>query len=368
MHDYLNQRGGAERVFAHIARAYPDAPVYTALYDTRATGDLVDPARVHPSALQRLPMAGRYFRYLAPLYPRAFEGFDLSGYDAIVSSTTAWAKGVLFPPGAVHVCYVNTVSRFLFAYDEYVGGLTSLAAPLARPIVAQLADWDRRAAMRPTVLVANSVNVARRIDRYYGRASTVLHCPVDVDRFSVGPGEGDYFVVVARLLPYKRVDLAIAGCARAGVPLRVVGTGPAEESLRSAARGTATTFCGTLSDAELNALVGKARAAIVAGEEDFGLVPLEAAAAGRPTIAYGRGGALETIVPGVTGEYFDEPTPQSLAAAIAAFDDRRYDPQALRAHAERFAPQRFIERLRQIVNETSATHANRNGMAPPPGA
>ncbi len=194
VHDYLNQRGGAERVFAHIAAAYPDSPVYTALYE-RSLADLVPPARVRTSFLQHVPGRRRLFRALAPLYPLAFEAFDLRGYDAIVSSTTAWAKGVRVRPGAVHVCYINTVSRFVFDEERYLGRL-SPRRRWRRPVVRALAAWDRRAAQRPTRLIANSRNVAERVRRYYGRDADVLPCPVDVDRFHVGSGRGDYFVVV----------------------------------------------------------------------------------------------------------------------------------------------------------------------------
>jgi glycosyltransferase involved in cell wall biosynthesis len=352
VHDYFNQRGGAERVFAHIARAFPSAPVYTALFDRRAAGDLVDVSRVRVSALQHLPFARRTFRYLAPFYPRVFESFDLSAYDIVVSSTTAWAKGVRVRPGATHVCYINTVSRFAFDYERYVGGFA--AAALARPLLRKLIAWDLRAAERPTLFVANSRNVAARVRAYYKREARVLHCPVDLERFAVGEGGGGYFVVVSRLLPYKRVDLAIAGCALAGVPLKIVGTGPAEASLRLAARGTQTEFLGQLDDAQVRELLGRARAAIVPGEEDYGLVPLEANASGRPALAYAAGGALETIRPGITGEHFSEQTPKSLAEALAAFDERRYAPAALRAYAERFSPELFIERLRAIVAEAAS--------------
>lgn len=356
IHDYLNQRGGAERVFAHIASAYPDAPVYTALFDPRQTGDLIAPERVHVSYLSRVPGANRYFRYLAPFYPRAFEHFDLSAYDTIVSSTTAWAKGVLVPPGAVHVCYINTVSRFTFNYDRYVVGASqngaSIVRQLARPVVRRLVEWDKRAAQRPTAFVANSRNVANRIWRYYGREAEVLHCPVDIDRFSVGHGGGDHFVIASRLLPYKRIDLAIEAAQIAGVRLFVAGTGPAEASLRELARGTTTTMLGYVDDRLVNELLGTARAAIVPGEEDFGLVPLEAAACGRPTIAFRAGGALETVDEGVTGEFFDEPLPQSLARVMRDFDATAYDARTLRAHAEKFAPGRFISRFREIVERT----------------
>jgi glycosyltransferase involved in cell wall biosynthesis len=342
VHDYLNQRGGAERVFAHIARAWPQAPIYTALYDERVAGDRFARARIRRSYLAGIPFSNRYFRALAPLYPRAFESFDLRGFDAIVSSTTSWAKGVLVPRGAIHVCYINTVSRFAFARDEYV-------PRLARPFVERLIAWDRQAARRPTRFVANSRNVAERIAKHYGRDAEVLHCPVDLDCFTVGRGGGEYFIAASRLLSYKRIDLAIRAASLANVPLLIAGTGPAEHSLRRLANGTTTTMLGFVSDARLNELLGNARAAIVPGEEDFGLVPLEAAAAGCPTIAYRAGGALETIAEGETGAFFDDPTAESLAQALSTFDSSRFVPQRLRAHAERFSPSIFVERLRAIV-------------------
>ncbi len=306
-----------------------------------------------------MPFANRCFRGLAPFYPRAFESFDFSGFDTIVSSTTAWAKGVIVPPGSVHVCYINTVSRFAFNYDEYVGGLRRargdrIVPLLARPMVDRLIAWDRIAARRPTLFVANSRNVSERVRRYYGRESEVLHCPVDVDRFTVGSGGGDYFFIASRLLPYKRIDRAIRAADLAGVNLTIAGTGPAERALRALARGTTTTMLGYVDDARVDALMGSARAAILPGEEDFGLLPLEAAAAGRPTIALRAGGALETIVEGKTGAYFDDPTPESLAQALREFDPAAYDPHALRAHAEDFAPGAFIERLRAIVDRVRA--------------
>jgi glycosyltransferase involved in cell wall biosynthesis len=335
-------------VFAHIAAAYPQAPVYTSIYNERELLDLIPAHRVHTTFLQRLPGHDRYFRALAPLYPLAFESLDLQAYDLVISSTTAWAKGIITRSDAVHLCYINTVARFAFDYERYVGGFG--IARLARPLVQGLVAWDKRAAQRPTLFVANSQNVADRVLRYYGRESQVLPCPVDVGRFTVGSGAGDYFVLVSRLLAYKNIDVAIAGCALAGVPLHIVGNGPAEGSLRALAAGTQTTFHGYVDDPTVNRIVGNARAAIVPGAEDFGLVPLEAAAAGRPTIALGSGGALETIVDGVTGTFFRDANAKSLALALRAFDPARYVPARLREHAETFAPQRFIERLGAIVD------------------
>lgn len=323
--------------------------MYTALFDESACGDLVPGSRVRTSYLQRVPLGRRYFRALAPFYPAAFESFDLSAYDLIISSTTSWAKGVIASPSAVHVCYINTPSRFLFAYDRYVGGFG--VGTLARPLVSRLAQWDRRAALRPTAFVANSKNVADRVRRYYGREAYVLPCPVDVERFSVSGEAGDYFLVLSRLLPYKRIDLAIDAAALAGVRLIVAGDGPAAAALRRRAQGTTAEVIGWVPDAQIAPLVAGAKAVIVPGEEDFGLVPLEAAASGRPAIALRRGGAVETILEGETGTFFDEPSAASLAQALRDFEATRFDPMRLRAHAERFAPARFIERLRALIDE-----------------
>ena len=205
--------------------------------------------------------------------------------------------------------------------------------------------------------MANSRNVAERVRRYYGRDADVLPCPVDVDRFTLGAGRGGYFVVISRLLAYKNVELAIRACARAGVALHVVGTGPHERTLRALAAGTRTQFHGYLDDRTVDALLGDARAAILPGEEDFGLVPLEAAATGTPTIALRAGGALETIVEGVTGTFFDRGDDAALAAAIAAFDPSRFDRAALRAHAQTFAPPQFVARLRALVEQTRQAQA-----------
>ena len=252
-------------------------------------------------------------------------------------------------PGTTHVCYLHTVSRFVFAYDRYLGGFGLARA--AKPFVAPLVKWDLAAAQRPTAFIANSRNVAARAQRYYGRPARVVHAPVDLERFSIGEGGGDYFLAVSRLLPYKRIDLAIEACALAGTRLVVAGDGPARRSLERAAAGTRTEFAGPISDSEVSGLMGRARAVLFPGEEDYGLVPLEANASGRPVIAFGRGGALETVVPGVTGEFFAEASGASLAAALAAFDASRYDPARLRAHAETFSPDAFKRQLREAIDD-----------------
>ena len=326
--------------------------MYTALYDERAVGDLIPRERVRASMLAHIPGANRNFRYLAPLYPHAFEAFDLRGYDLVVSSTSAWAKGVRTRADAVHVCFIHTVSRFLFDYKRYLGGFG--LATLARPMVDALVRWDLEAAKRPTRFVANSATVQARVRKYYARDADVLHSPADIDRFTVGTGTGDYFFIASRLLPYKRIDLAIDAAQRAGVKLLVAGDGPAMAQLRERARASTTTLLGFVDDAAISQLMGNAIAAIVPGEEDLGLVPIEAAAAGRPTIAYRGGGARETVIEGETGTFFDRPDAESLAALLRTFDPRPYDPQRMRAHAEAFSPARFIDRLRAIVAATRA--------------
>lgn len=369
VHDYLNQRGGAERVFAQIARTFPEAPIFTSLLERRAIGDLIDLARVRTSPLQIFPFREHLFRYLAPLYPWAFERFDLRAFDVIVSSTTSWAKGVRFRADATHVCYINTVSRFLFNYDHYVDGLVAMQTldgfkkvlrVVARPLIDDLIRWDRMAAGRPTAFIANSRNVARRVRQFYGRNSFVLPCPIDVSQFTVGQGVGGYALVISRLLPYKRVDLAIDACIEVGMPLVVIGTGPCESRLRERAAGGKVRMLGAVDDATRRTALADAALVILPGEEDFGLVPLEAAAAGRPTIALRAGGALETIVEGLTGCYFDEPQVASLAEALRAIRIGEFNPQRLREHALTFAPNRFSERLLDLVRRI------RDGERPPP--
>jgi len=302
--------------------------------------------------LARIPGANRYFRYLAPLYPRAFEGFDLRAYDTILSSTSAWAKGVRVAPGTVHICYIHTVSRFVFDYDRYLGGFGLRS--LVRPLVERLSAWDRSAARLPTHYIANSQVVADRVRRYYGRDAEILAPPIDIDRFSISNRVGDYALVASRLLPYKRVDLAIDAAQAAGIRLLVAGSGPAEKALRARAVGTTTTMLGFVDDSRVSALLRDARVVILPGEEDFGLVPLEAAASGRPTLAFRGGGACETVIEGVTGAFFDEPTPESLASALQRFDASSYDPSRMRAHAEQFSSERFITQLRAIVARVRA--------------
>jgi glycosyltransferase involved in cell wall biosynthesis len=349
VHDYLTQFGGAERVLLEMQRMYPQAPVYTSIYDPNVFAGRLSAIDVRTSFLQNIPGAKRNFRALLPLYPRAFESLDLGGYDLVISSTTSFAKGVRVEPGTLHVSYVNTPTRFLWYPKEYV---TELTPPLARPALALFAPWLRRwdfaAAQRPHYLVANSLNVAQRIRETYARASDVLHCPADVDAFAGELPEGDYFLVMSRLLPYKRVALAIEACGLLGARLIVAGAGPDERRLRSIA-GANVEFVGHVDDEKRRRLIGAARALIVPGVEDFGLVALEAAAAGRPTVAFAAGGALETIVEGETGLFFREPHARSLAQTLQALAQSHFDRARMQAHAGRFAPEVFRSNFLALI-------------------
>ena len=291
-----------------------------------------------------MPGIRSHFRWYAPFYPNAFERFDFTGYDAIVSSSSAWAKGIRVPAGCVHLCYLHSVSRFLFDYDAYVGGLG--VGILARPLVAALQRWDLRAAQRPTEMLANSATTARRALQYYGRTLEVLHPPVDTERFAQRRDPREAFLVVARMLPYKRIDLAIDAARIANAPLRIVGDGPMRAALERRAQGAPVTFLGELGDHAIAEELAHARAVIVPGIEDFGLMPLEAAASGTPSIAYRGGGATESIIEGRTGSFFDRPEAEDLAAAFLRFDARAFDEEQLRAHAADFSNRAFVEKIR----------------------
>lgn len=350
VHDYLTQLGGAERVLVEMHQLYPQAPVYTSLYDRRAMGTAFDAIDVRTSWLQRIPGAARRFRAMLPLYPQAFESLDLRGFDLVISSTTSFAKGVLVPPGTLHVSYMNTPTRFLWYPQEYAFEIVpAFARPALRAALPRLRRWDYSAAQRPHRIIANSQNVAARIRACYHRDSDVAPCPVDLAKFSPSDSIEDYYLVVARLLPYKRVGLAIEACAALGAPLVIVGTGPDEARLRRIA-GDRVRFAGHVDDAQRRELFARARAVIVPGIEDYGLVALEAAASGRPVMAFAAGGSLETVVEGETGSMFHEPTPAALAAALRAFAPESFSRARLVEHAQCFAPERFRQRLRELID------------------
>jgi glycosyltransferase involved in cell wall biosynthesis len=353
VHDFLLDLRGAERVFSAICDAWPEADVFSAVYDERGTEGRFAAREPRTSFLQRLRPTARTFRPLLPLYPHAVESLDLRGYDTVISSSSAWAHGVLVEPGAVHVCYCH--NPFRYAWSEREATLAArgplLRAPL-RMLLNRWRQWDWIAAQRVDLYVANSHLTATRIHRYFGREATVLHPPVELGRFAPGPVE-EHYLVVAELMAHKRVDVAIDAFNRLRRPLVVVGDGPELRKLRRLA-GPTVTLTGRVPDERVAALMSSARALVVTAAEEFGIAAVEALASGRPVIALGAGGVLESVREGETGVYFDRAEPDVLAEAIEAFDPRGIDPAACVRAARRFGTRDFQERLRAVVGEAVA--------------
>jgi glycosyltransferase involved in cell wall biosynthesis len=334
---YLNQYGGAERVMEVLHGMFPESPVYTSIYAPGVMPATYRSWDIRTSFMQRLPMVTEKHQLYLPLYPLAFESFRLSGYDLVLSNTSAFAHGIRATGTAPHICYCLTPARFLWDYDGYVqreqlGGVARTVLP---PFVRTLRAWDLAAARRVTHFIAISRLVAERIKRNYGRDSVIIYPPVDVQSFSPSDSHDDYFLIVSRLIPYKRIDLAVQAFTELGLPLRIIGDGRDRSALEAMA-GPTVRFLGRLPDADVKEQLRRCKAFIFPGEEDFGLAPLEAMSSGRPVIAYAAGGALDTVVDGVTGAFFSEPTASSLVAAIHTFDAGDYDCTAVRRHAETF--------------------------------
>ena len=356
VHDWLTGMRGGERCLEVFCELFPDAPLYTLLHVPGSVSATIERRRIVTSFVQRLPGAATRYRQYLPLFPAAVRGLSLDGYDLVLSLSHCAAKAVRVPPGAVHICYCFTPMRYVWDleqdYARGAGWLTRLALP---PVAAALRRWDRRTG-GVDAFVAISQHIADRIRRVYGRQAEVIHPPVDVARFRLADALDDYYLVVSALVPYKRVDLAVAAAARLGRRLLIVGSGPEEARLRAMA-GPSVTFLGWRPDAEVAELYARCRAVLFPSVEDYGIVPLEAAAAGRPTLALARGGVLETMV-GLddgreppTAVFFAEPTVESLAGAIRSFETaaHRFDPSALRARAARFDRPIFAERVREHV-------------------
>ncbi len=358
VHDWLTGMRGGERVLEALCLLFPQADLFTLVHHRGSVSATIESRRITTSFVQRLPGAKTRYRTYLPLFPAAIEQFDLDGYDLVISSSHCAAKSAVVPGRAWHICYCHSPMRYAWdQFDEYFGparvGRTA-SRWVYRPLLARLARWDAATAGRVHRFVANSAFVAGRIRRYYDRESVVVYPPIDTDFFLPSDsGPGDHLLVVSALVPYKRVDRAIDACALAGVPLRIVGDGPDRARLE-ARGGPAITFLGRLSDDRVRDEYQQARATILAGEEDFGMVPVEAQACGRPVVALARGGALETVQDGETGLLFDEPTAESLAEAIKRLDRHTFSTARLRAHAETFSRQRHLDQLKAVVDATVA--------------
>jgi glycosyltransferase involved in cell wall biosynthesis len=355
VHDYFTQLGGAEKVAEELMRMLPGAD----LHATVALPECMPPglmgAAVKTSWMQNLPGMRRYYRLYFLLYPLALPSLDLSGYDLVVSSSSGYAKGVRSNRDAIHVCYCHTPMRWAWSFDNYSAreGMGAAKRLLLPHLVRGLRQWDVGASRQPDHFIANSETVAARILRAYGRIAEVIHPPIDVERFRPTPEQGDYYIVLARLVSYKRIDLAVQACNLLGRRLLVIGDGPDRTRLMTNA-GPTISFLGLLPDAAVEHYAARCRALIFPGEEDFGMAPLEIAAAGRPTIAYRAGGAVETIIDGVTGIFFDRQESKDLVEAIARFERIEWNPYVLRRHAESFGTNVFQARFRMFLAKVGA--------------
>ena len=370
VHDWLTGMRGGERCLEVLCELFPSAPVYTLLHVPGSVSSVIENRPIVTSFVQRLPDAARRYRHYLPLFPAAIRRFDLRGYDLVISLSHCVAKGVRVPRGALHVCYCFTPMRYVWdLYDDYFGrGAGRVVRALMPPVAAALRRWDRRTSSVHH-FVAISRHIADRIHRVYGRVADVIHPPVEVARFRSAVAE-DYYLVVSALTPYKRVDLAVTAATRLGRRLLVVGTGPEQDRLRRLA-GPTVEFLGWRADPEVAQLYARCRAVLFTAFEDFGIVPLEAAAAGRPTIAFGHGGVLDTMTPlggaeAPTAVFFDAQTVDALVGAIVRFERaeaaRAFDPTVLRARAEAFDRPRFAARVAEYVERRWHEHASRVKM------
>ena len=360
VHDYLNQYGGAERLLEALCELYPDAPIYTSIYDPQAVLNRFDDRVVHTSFMQKLPGVIKHHQPYLMLYPYAFESFDLSEYDLVISSSSAWAKGVITDPKTLHICYCHTPMRFAWQYEDYAR--RERLGPVSRKMLpffmTRVRLWDMASSIRPDYYVANSQTVAQRIAKYWRRDSVVINPPVEVGHipYQSGPRE-NFYLWVGRMTPYKRADVAVRAFTELGLPLKVVGTGRDMEAIKRLA-GPNVEFMGHLPDAEVRRLMSRCRAFIQVGADDFGITPVEAMAGGAPVIAINANGPAEVVLDGETGLFFEEQTPQSLVEAVRRFEGqyRRFDSASIRRYAQNFDRELFCRRFGEYVAQRVEEH------------
>ena len=350
VHDFFIQDGGAEKCAIEFANLLPSAAIHTSFFDTDVFKDRIDPGRVKTWPLQRILGPTQHFRSLLPAYPVWFTFHRVPATQLVVSSSVAFSKAVRKQPGALHISYVYTPTRYAWDLDTYLAGssggrATRLGARVVRPA---LQIWDRASARRPDVLVAISVTVHDRIRRLWRRGSEVIYPPVDVEEQAISDKDDGFLLVASRMLAYRRLDLVVTAAKQLGRQLIVVGDGPERRRLEAMA-GPETTFEGHVPRPRLLDLLSRCSLYVVPGLEDFGIAPVEAMAAGKPVVAFRGGGVTETVIEGKTGLFFDAPTPDSLAGAIRTMDGMRIDPASCRARAEEFDRSRFLAAWRELL-------------------
>jgi glycosyltransferase involved in cell wall biosynthesis len=351
VHDYLTQRGGAERVFELLCKRYPEADIFTSVYDPKQTIDLGERI-VKTTFLQNIPGAARYFRLMAPFYFPAFRSLDLQSYDLIISSSTSFAKAVRKKPSAQHICFCHNVTRFLWDTETYLReyGDYRYFAPLIEQVFQMMRNVDLLYAQEPDLYIANSSVVASRIQSIYGKKAIVINYPIDTSKFQFSDIKDDYYLASARMISYKRLDIIVEAFNWLGWRLLISGSGPERDRLQSKAMKNIE-FVGHVSDVERTHLFAHSRSVIVAALEDYGLVPVEANASGTPVIAFGAGGVLDTQIPGKTGVFFKRQTPESLQTALLEARSTDWDYRKIREHAvANFSEQAFFSKVEQVID------------------
>lgn len=351
VHDHLMQEGGAERVLRVFKDVYRDAPTYTLLYEPARMGADLRQWDIRTSFLQRIPILHNRYRWLLPLMPAATESYDLSGFDVVLSSSSAFAKGIITRPGTVHLCYCHTPTRYLWNdTHSYVEELSAnrLVKAFLPILLHKMRVWDRMSADRVDHFIANSKTVAERIHKYYDRKAEVIYPPVETSKFSLAEKKGDFYLAGGRLVPYKRFDLIIEAFNHTGLPLVIFGDGPLFDEYVAMAQPNIR-FAGRVSEARKAKLFAEAKAFINPQEEDFGITTVEAMAAGTPVIAYRKGGATETVIEDETGVFFDDQEWEDLAATVIRFADMTFDPKHIRAYAKTFDVEVFKTRILDFV-------------------
>jgi len=369
VHDYLNQYGGGEKVLEVFAEIFPDAPIYTLIYDKKITDKILPGREIRASFLQKIPFIKSHHRFFPPLMPLAVEKLDLSDYDMVISDSAAFSKGVITKPGALHICYCYTPTRY--AWDDshkYVKefSMPSLAKIFVPFFMNYLRLWDREAAYRVDKFICSSNFVSQRIKKYYRQEAEVIYPPVDGEFFiladsvkSPSATNGvNYYLIVGRLLVYKRFDIAIEAFNKLELPLKIIGIGPEMKKLKRMANWNIE-FLGGLPDEKLREYYQNCQALIFPQEEDFGIVALEAMACGRPVIAYRGGGALESVKEGETGVFFNEQTANSLVEAVKKFNPSKFNPKLIRQHALKFDKQIFKKKIKDFIEKSYHDYRNR---------
>ncbi|WP_089093929.1 glycosyltransferase [Nodularia sp. NIES-3585] len=353
VHDYLTQRGGAERVFELLCKRYPQADVFTSLYNPQKTIDMGERI-VKTTFLQKIPGAAKYFRLMAPLYFPAFRALDLQDYDLIISSSTSFAKAVRKRPDAKHICFCHNVTRFLWDTETYLReyGDYRYFAPLIEQVFQLMRNVDLKYAQEPDLYIANSSVVAHRIQKIYNKQAIAINYPIDTNNFLFSDRKDEYYLASARMISYKRLDIIIEAFNWLGWQLLISGDGPEQERLKAKALDNIT-FLGHVSDAQRKELFSKAKSVIVAALEDYGLVPVEANASGTPVIAYGAGGVLDTQIHGKTGVLFKRQTPESIQSALLESGGIIWDYETIRNHAvNNFSEPVFFSKVEQLIEQT----------------